>query len=158
LGEWVQAPDENWQKRFEDLAREAVCVIALPSTSSWLAWEFEQLRKWGWQKKLFVFTRPDITPKARTAGEKAKRVLTYIATARSTVRAVRRPKPLDWTAFATLLNDKGYKVDSRDPGPGTVIAFEEGGRSVIVRSGARASSEYLDAVEQRLGQQTRSLK
>jgi hypothetical protein len=139
--------DADWQDSFRQRAADAACILALPGLSPGLFLEFAYLLKTSLHRKLIVLTRPEIAPKPKTKGEKVRRWLTIAATARSSPRRAKWPKPVAWSSFAAQLNELGYAVSTGDPGPGAVIGFDPAGKSVMVRERARTSMEYITAMQ-----------
>ncbi len=56
----------------------------------------------------------------------------------------------NWMGLANLLRSTGYSVQCGDPGPGAVVGFDEEGTTEIVKHGARAAEDYVQAVADRL--------
>lgn len=54
----LHAKDDEWKTRFDERARRAACIIVEVSKSDNLLWECEHLRSEGFEKKLFLLTRP----------------------------------------------------------------------------------------------------
>jgi hypothetical protein len=117
-------PDDEWTKHFEALVRRARCIIAMAAVSENVLWELTQVRLMGLEWKLFVLTKPKLTPKA-------------------TVGA--------WSPFADALGQAGWQPCRDDPGPGAAIAFDGRGQAIVIKRDARNATELVDALCGRVG-------
>ena len=141
--------DATWKEEFAALVEGASCIIALPDDSESLRWEFEFLGTKGLAGKLFLFLPPDLEDRKdlrgiRRAGHAIWRT---ILLADGSPKNHQRIKLTSWSSFAAMMNRIGFSVDEANPGPGTVIGFDAHARAIVIRTGARTSWEYVDAMK-----------
>jgi hypothetical protein len=128
----VYAKDTDWTKRLDDLAQRAACIVVEVGDSQNLRWEFEHLQRNGLQKKLFVVTQP-----IHDQG-----VLTWAL--RSVFWRLKGIRSVDWQEFARDLGAIGYDLDKEDPGPGSVIGFDENSRGILLTTEAELPDEFVE--------------
>src|SRR5271169_1667219 len=130
----VYAKDDEWKARFDELARQAACVIVEVSKSDNLRWEFEHLRGEGLQEKLFVLTRPS-TEGSRIAWK-------YWGM----LWRVKGIRTMMWPEFSSDLQKLGYSIKFSDPGAGAVLAFDAQGEGFVLTAGGNWPQDFVDPI------------
>lgn len=127
----LYATDSDWVQRLEELAWRSSCILVEMARSDNLRTEFEFLRQAGLQNKLFIFTghpSPDYD-----------------------LRFLERLNFGDvyakWSVFSRDLARIGYDMPETNPGLGSVIAFDERGRSIILTTEARNPTEFVEPIK-----------
>ncbi len=130
----VYAKDSEWTEWLHDLAMRAVCILVEFGRSENLHWEFEHLRREGLQKKLFVLTQP--------SHDDARFAWAF----RNTLARLKGLRPVRWSEFSRNLAKLGYELNFEDPGPGSVIGFDENGHGVVLTTNAEAPPDFVAPV------------
>jgi hypothetical protein len=165
--ERIYCDDENWQATVETLAGQAPCIIGVTSASPNTAWELKRVRELELEQRLYLLSPPaDTTARApEPAGaDRVGPVRKVLGLAgRSTVSWLSRdwdtlsrdvslgslPSALSpagvttWNEFVQTLEACGYTVDMPDPGPGAVLGFASGGRTLLLAQSAVAAVDYV---------------
>jgi len=127
----LYASDSDWVQRLEELARRSGCIIVEMARSDNLRTEFEFLRQAGLQNKLFIFTGHPSPDYDLRFLERLHFGAVYAK----------------WPAFSRDLGRTGYGMPETDPGPGSVITFDERGRSIILTTEARNPTEFVEPIK-----------
>jgi hypothetical protein len=130
--------DTEWKTDFTRHALAAKAVIIEPSPTPSLAWEMRALRERGLAIKVFLILQPRMTV---PFGLRSYARLTW---------RLRGWKLPSWQDVATQLRDTGYLPPDQDPGPGSVITFDEQGRSIVLTTGARSPDALVQPIRRRL--------
>jgi hypothetical protein len=130
--------DAKWQTHFTRHVLAANAVIIEPSPTSSLAWEMRALRENGLATKVFLVLEPRMTV---PFGLRSYARLTW---------RLRGWKLPSWQDVATQLRSTGYTPPDQDPGPGSVITFDEQGRSIVLTTGARSPDALIRPIRRRL--------
>jgi hypothetical protein len=163
--------DAEWQAAVERLATEAPCIVAATSASPNTAWELRRVLELGLERHLYLLSPPrapelqegaPVGPKQGTGGlfgvirralfsiiaqdfDGVARELSFgeLPVAMSPAGQTR------WHDFVETLVTCGYDVDIPNPGPGAVVAFETGGRAVLLGTGATTAVEFVRTIVER---------
>jgi hypothetical protein len=133
------APDPDWQDEIERLVEQARAVLVVVSTATTsLAWELRHIRAVSAQTRTFLVRPPvgSVSAAARLRRRTEDRVL-----GSSTVA---------WPMLVDDLRELGYHLPPADPGPGTMLGFDDAGRAQVLISGATTAREYATALAARL--------
>jgi hypothetical protein len=128
------AKDEDWKMRFDELARESICVIVAISKSDNLRWEFEHLRSEGLQEKLFVLSRPS------TEGTRLAWALWGL------LWRLKGIQTATWSDFSADLTRLGYEITFRDPGFGAVLGFDAAGKGFVLTTEANWPKDFIEPI------------
>lgn len=123
--------DENWKERFLDLARKAACIIVQVGESRNLQWEFEALKQDRLQEKVFIFTPPN--KKVGFRNRLGQKFLNM------TLR-LKGAGPTAWSDFGEGLRCAGYKLDTTEPAPGSILSFSPEGSAILLATAAQPTS------------------
>jgi hypothetical protein len=115
--------DEEWERYFETMARRARCIVVMAASSEHVQWELTRIRALELAPKLFVLTRPRLSPKTKIGG---------------------------WDTFVAGLRQAGYRPCADDPGPGAVVTFAADGEAVVCQRDATTAPQIVDALCRRL--------
>ncbi len=126
------AKDSEWKTYVEQLATACCCMVAEIGVSDNLKWELQHLRQQGFQKKFFIMTPP---------------VALKVNWLDKLVLWARQCKFVRWDAFVEIMTASGYEIQG-DPGPGSVLTFDEAGRAVILKTRAKSPQEYVAPVRE----------
>ena len=129
------APDDQWQSRFLELARNAKCIVVSIGGSANLEWELKQLKEQGLGQKLCVFTSP-VVP-----GTDRKFLNWLRRTATKRTQAVAD----DWTKSSEVLRRIGFNCGA-NPGSGAAVTFDEQGTSTIITTDANWPADFITPV------------
>jgi hypothetical protein len=124
------ARDAEWMQHVERLVAGCSCIVAEIGISRNLSWEMNYLRQNGFQRKLFIMTRPRLL--------KSGLLDKLIASAA-------KLKTITWQDFTSTMNSFGYEVGP-DPGTGCVFTFDAEGQSVILKRGAFFPADYIEPI------------
>jgi hypothetical protein len=127
----LYATDSDWVQRLEELAWRSSCIIVEMARSDNLRTEFEFLRQAGLQNKLFIFTGHPSPYYDLRFLERLHFGAVYAK----------------WAAFSRDLARIGYDMPETDPGLGSVITFDECGRSIILTTEARSPTEFVEPIK-----------
>lgn len=108
------------------------------------------MRLSGLQRKLFLVTRPESYPK-RNWMDYVRFLLKILARPRFQITSAKWPKPVVWKNVVGAMAKAGYRLPSKEPVPGTVLAFDGAYRAVELCRGARTSLDYIAAIESGIG-------
>jgi len=133
----LYANDSDWVQRLDELARRSSCVIVEMARSDNLRTEFEFLRRAGMQNKLFIFTGHPSPDYDLRFFERLHFGAVYAK----------------WPAFSHDLARIGYSMPETDPGRGSVITFDERGRSIILTTKAKSPTEFVEPIKAWLSSQ-----
>lgn len=128
------ASDSDWMQRVEKLVTECSCIVAEIGISSNLAWELKYLSEHGFQKKLFIMTRPQ-SSKSNWLSRFLHWTMQF--------------QIITWDDFAKTMNAAGYEV-AADPGPGCVITFDPEGKMVVLKEGASTPEDFVEPIRDHL--------
>lgn len=131
----VYAKDSDWTEWLHDLANRAICILVEFGQSENLHWEFEHLRCEGLQQKLFVLTQPTYSDSAA-----------FPRAYRSALSRLKGIRPVSWREFSRGLAKLGYNLNFEDPGPGSVIGFDENGRGVLLTTEAELPPDFVEPI------------
>ncbi|MFC8350048.1 hypothetical protein [Streptomyces sp. NPDC057280] len=154
----VYLSDTGWKDVVTRMISEAHCVLAVPSQAPSTLWEFTHIRQTGQQRKLFV-----LTPLAPTSAREAEQypegrwltlVLHWFLAPLVSVRVRARgpggqPPFQSWETTAKALAAAGY-LPGEDPGPGSLVSFDQEGRALAVANGCSTVRDYLHAADRHL--------
>jgi Sel1 repeat len=129
----LYASDADWIQKLGELARQSSCIVAETARADNLRTEYAYLRREGMQDKLFVFTgHPEWghRPWLQVWGEKARFGILRV----------------DWEVFSEDLSRLGYDLHFRDPGLGSVITFDAGGRGLVLTTQAETPAEFVEPI------------
>jgi hypothetical protein len=129
------APDDQWQTRFVELARNARCIMVSIGGSANLEWELAQIKERGLGQKLCLFTSPIAPGTDRTLVNRLRRT----ATKRTTAVAH------GWTESSEVLRRVGFNC-ATNPGPGAAVTFDEHGNSTIITTDANWPADFIAPV------------
>ena len=115
--------DDEWPRHFAAMVRGARCMVLFGASSEHVMWELKEIRALGLESKLFVLTRPKLTPSTTIP---------------------------PWRTFANSLRQAGYPPCGDDAGPGAVVGFKPGGETVILKRNAKTAAEMVEAIARRL--------
>jgi hypothetical protein len=115
--------DAEWPKQFDAMAQRARCLVLQAASSEHVVWELAEIRSLHLESKLFVLTRPKLTPKTKIEA---------------------------WSTFASALQKAGYPPCGDDAGPGAVVGFKPGGEPVTLKRDAKTAAEVVDVLCRRL--------
>jgi hypothetical protein len=127
----IYAGDTDWKDRVNDLAGRAACIVVELGESQNLRWEFEHLRRQGLQKKLFVVTQP--------SHDDARFAWAF----RGVIWRLKGIPSVSWREFAGDLSALGYNLDLEDPGPGSVIGFDENSRGILLTTQEELPADFV---------------
>lgn len=115
--------NDKWFHEFSGLAKRARCICVLEGVSRGLRWELEWLHDNAHPTKLFILTHVHSVGRRRV------------------------PHEGFWQTLQTI----GFSLpDYGEPGIGSVVTFDEGWRAVTIRTNARSSWDYVEAIGTRL--------
>ena len=127
----LYATDSDWLLRLEELVRRSSCIIVEMARSDNLRTEFEFLQQAGLQNKLFIFT-------GHPGPDYDLRFLDRLHFGAVYAK---------WSAFSRDLAGIGYDMPETDPGRGSIITFDERGRSIILTTEARNPKEFVEPIK-----------
>jgi hypothetical protein len=130
----LYAKDSDWMQHVDTLMRKARCILVEAGASSNLRWEFEHIRKEGFHEKLFLITRPS------TEGKWLSWAFWRL------VWRIQNVPSLPFAKFAAALAPLGYELGGIDPEPGSVIAFDADGKSLLLTTGASWPGEFVKPI------------
>ncbi|MEP6948773.1 MAG: hypothetical protein ABI863_05850 [Ginsengibacter sp.] len=128
----MYADDKNWMSVFKELSKRALCIIIEVGKSENLVWELKDIKANGFEQKLFVITRPT---------NKRQNYLTRKFL--SILSKIRGIDPISWALFSEELGRIGYNLTLSDPGPGSVITFDNKGKSILLTTGSKMPSDFI---------------
>jgi hypothetical protein len=129
----LYASDVDWIQKLGELARRSSCIVAETARADNLRTEYGYLRREEMQDKLFIFTgHPEWEhrPWLQVWGEKVR------------FGIIRE----DWEVFSEDLFKLGYDLRFRDPGLGSVITFDAGGRGLVLTTQAKTPAEFVEPI------------
>ncbi|MFF7265545.1 hypothetical protein ACFZCL_35415 [Streptomyces sp. NPDC008159] len=155
----VYLPDTGWKDVVTRMISDARCVLAVPSTAPSTLWEFTHIRLTGQQQKLFVLTPLAPTTRAVTVQSLDERWLLLVvslflvplAAVRAWARGPDAQPFQSWQITASALAAAGY-LPGEDPGPGSLVSFDQEGRTLLVATGITSVRGYLRAADRHLAQ------
>ena len=129
------APDDQWQSRFLELARNAKCIVVSIGGSANLEWELQQIKDHRLGQKLCLFTSPIVPGTDRKFLNRLRRT------------ATKRTQALadDWTKSSEVLRRVGFNC-VLNPGPGAAVTFDEQGNSTIITTDANWPPDFITPV------------
>lgn len=155
-------PDEEWRDAFDRLALSAGCIIGVVGLSGSTVWELGRIAELGVKRRLFLFTRPAAGGASDADAGIARRFVSrvqwvmelgpsadYFAKRFSSWPTPISAQPISktpWADFSQALNSSGYNVEVDDPGPGTVLGFDDTGRMHVLATGAHTPRDYVLAL------------
>lgn len=134
------APDAQWRAEIARLVpRVRAVLVVLSASTAALAWELGHIRDVGAQDRMFLVRPPDASTSwsARLRRRFDDRRLGSAAA--------------PWTQLVDDLDGLGYALPAVDPGPGTVLGFDDAGRAQVLTTGATSARQYAEALAARLG-------
>jgi hypothetical protein len=149
--------DDDWRSAFEETAGRAICIVGTVADSPNTSWELGRIRELGRQEALYLFTAPAAEPPTGGAWRHVRAFLgawgnedmRYF----DRVFAFGRPAPsaeplseMAWPDLAELFGSLGYRVDVGDPGPGSVLGFDDAGRMRVLARGGRIAEDFVAAL------------
>ncbi|MFF9039764.1 hypothetical protein ACF090_30360 [Streptomyces sp. NPDC014892] len=155
----VYLPDMGWKDIVTRMISDARCVFAVPSKAPSTLWEFTHIRLTGQQQKLFVLTPLAPTTRAVTVQSSDERWLLLVvslfliplAAVRAWARGPEAQPFQSWQITASALAAAGY-LPGEDPGPGSLVSFDQEGRTLLVATGITTVRGYLRAADRHLAQ------
>src|SRR5262249_13964906 len=127
--------DDGWRNRFLELARGSRCIIVDVGSSDNLQWELQQIRQENLGHRVYLFTPPTLVRNRNRFVAWWKTVLDRAA-GRKQIQTGR-------ATTAASLGRAGLVCQSEDPGPGSVLTFNQAGSSLMVTSEATTPGEFI---------------
>ena len=110
--------DKDWQSTVSKFIVDSSKIVFLESITEGVKWELEYIAENCNPQKLVVVTFP-------------KRF---------------QPHREEWNNFQLLLSKCGINVPMQDPGPGSVICFNDGWTGKVRRRNCKNAKEIVDAI------------
>lgn len=132
--------DGTWQKRLKALAVRATVVVMEPGDTRWIEWELGMIRDLGLEPRFFIVTPPDPDLRWYRLFRRVNHAFVPI------VARLSRATPPTWQAFSTRLRSAGFEPPPDDPGPGCVLAVDDGLSVVLVRAGLTRSDQFAGTI------------
>lgn len=130
------ARDAEWMQHVESLVAGCSCIVAEIGISRNLSWEMNYLLQNGFQRKLFIMTRPAVL---------ASGFFYKLIASAAQIRTI------TWNDFANTMSAFGYEVGP-DPGLGGVFTFDAEGKALILTKGAFTPEDYVEPIRDYLVQ------
>jgi hypothetical protein len=122
------ASDAKWRQVMADLIPQARAVVVLVDWSESLMFELLLLRALRAQTRTYLVIPPQREPVREWPFRR------------------RHQQPPPWSTQVTFFKVFGYVLPTADPGPGTVIGFNESGNAVVLASAAETADTYAEAI------------
>jgi hypothetical protein len=103
--------------------------------------EMAAIKAGHWQRKLFVIT-PCIGNRAHDLALSAGAA--FRRTAKGTYRDV------GWQSLANEFGEAGFRIDIAEPGPGSVVSFDDAGHAEVIAQNLTEPTEFAEAIRRRL--------
>jgi hypothetical protein len=129
----VYQTDDDWQPKFKEYCNLSMLILLVEGQTQGLHWEIDHIRRSQDPRKIFVLTEPQTLRgkcKANTNSDK-------------------------WVKFQALAKDSNLALPLNDPGPGSVIAFDDSWEPIVVKTGIRKGIVYAAAIEQAFSSKTK---
>jgi hypothetical protein len=141
----IYLENQEWQKRFAELAASCVCIVGTTSVSANVRQELCYMLQEGLAPKLFLCTSP-----AHSDWFEEVYLRLWAVLFGPKAAGFWKLEPPPWPEMAAALRAAGYDRLPADPGPGTVITFTSAGAAQILTQSAQISRHYVDAIVHQL--------
>ncbi|MGH9422636.1 MAG: hypothetical protein ACRD3J_21865, partial [Thermoanaerobaculia bacterium] len=129
------ATDDTWQQEFNRLAQSAAAIVVEVRESANLSWELEHIRRCNLQERLIVLTEHPTWRRLKSA---------VLWAWLESLMGFARPS---WSVFASTAGRLGYDVlRVADPGPGSLITFDDKGRGMVLTTTADLPMDYAQSI------------